>query len=154
MAKKEEVVDSRAVEAFTHIVIVNPTISIEEMCRRLGVDYKLDSSKLGEWPDKKPFQRPNKPYPIRVQDGTVTIGESFDKVKLAPNERRPSAFEGLAIFAAKPYILGDHGLILTGTTVGPYDFVVLHNNAKGRPVMEPCPITVANKRLGIVTVLR
>ncbi len=153
MAKKEAEAPVRDPKTFKLKVTVGPTISLEDQCRLLGVEYVLDSSRLGEWPDKKAFKRPEMPYEICVQDGKDNVGKSFDKVRLAPNERRPSALEGLAVFPKTPDILDDHGLILTGTTVGPYDVVILHK-VKGKIRMEPYSVTFVDEKAGIVTCSR
>src|SRR5258708_19137682 len=127
-------------QKFDFTVIVETRIPVERQCELAGIEYTLDSSKVGDWPDKK-YTKPTGPYIVQLNDGRRTPGYSLDRVTgelegKRKDERKATALEGLSLVIAHPGVLDDFDLVLPGSSHATYDVVKLHKDKDtGKTVM-------------------
>ncbi|HKC14804.1 MAG TPA: hypothetical protein VKC89_02490 [Patescibacteria group bacterium] len=119
-------------QKFDFTVLVETRIPVERQCELAGIEYALDSSKVGDWPDKK-YTKPTAAYVAQLNDGRKTPGHSLDRVTAElegkrKDERKATALEGLSLVIAHPGILDNVDLILPGSSYATYDVVKLHKD--------------------------
>lgn len=102
-------------------LLVETRIPIERQAELAGIDYLLEGSERGDWPeDPQNYQTPKLPYTTWTDEGARFMNRKVADVRreLAPDERGGTEFDGVALYIAKPDVLKKRFLDLPGTAVG------------------------------------
>lgn len=131
-------------------ILVEPRISPEIQCQKLGIIHFLSDLPIKDWSgDIKGYKTPQIPYVTWMQDGTKNLGLSvaFVRKTLAEDARGATIYDGLALFAAHPNILKSRYIDLPGTQVGSAYAPFLHSWS-GRPELRYGLVGYAHSNYG------
>ena len=121
-------------------VIVCGQIPIKDQCELSGIEYFLSGLDVRDWPeDPQKYKTPKDFYMTWMDEGVRFMNRKVQDVRkeLASDERGGTAFDGVALYIAKPNVLQTRFLDLPGTALGPLDGVSLGLlwDGSGRPFL-------------------